>query len=218
MGKDSGEDIGLLVLGGLALLSLGGQDKGQNGGGGDGKRGVFPSGQINTVSVSRQATMGSHKLKKEYGSDIFVQVKWTAGTKDKAGNPIEWPYRLRAKLGHNTLGGWKLAEELGKAGVGTSELVLSFTLTWLKGPQDSWFQFGAPSQDENQEWDIRVSLEAKTSDAQGKPTDTWTAVAKGEHVGAIVTVPVPAKDLTASPWGSVDTVDVWQDRLGAGQW
>lgn len=92
--KTTGDDTSLLVLGGLALLALGkSEDKGKNGGGEKPTGRVFPAGQIDSVTVSRQATMGSHKLTKVYGEFVGVTIKWKAATKDSKGVAIVWDYR-----------------------------------------------------------------------------------------------------------------------------
>ena len=144
---------------------------------------------VQVASARQVASMGSHLIAKAPGTPIKVVVSWAANTKDGLSVPIAWRYKIVAQLGHNTIGGWQTAFQLGFNVPGRLE-----TITPLipAGSYTATFDFVAPN-DPNQVWDVRTELfGAKVNSTgiapvTGTADSDFTSLATGEHVGAVLT-------------------------------
>lgn len=204
--------IGVLAIAGLFFLRR------DNGGDPDPDPTPVPTtevillGTVGQVSVSqtrrRHAGMARHLVLKGPGDGIVVRVNGEMEATNQTGQPIIWPWRLRVRFGHNTLFGWRTPDQLGFPENGEEFITFSpfsGSLTFSR-----LTSFIAP-RDNNQEWDVRIDIQAAKHDGAGNPvTGEWDTIAQGEHAGAVRTV-----DFGANRTGNVGTVTVSKrDRLG----
>lgn len=116
-------NLGLLFAAGagIFLLSRTGKDGDGGGGGGGGGGGTDPVGEV-TAGVSIQsievggqsrfkagnniATLGAPIIKTP-GENMTVTAKYTYSAIDTQGTRINWPFRVRLLVGHNTTFGWR---------------------------------------------------------------------------------------------------------------
>ena len=194
----------LLVVGGVALWLLS-QRKAPPPPGEGGK--VLVKGSLGVASVAQAAAMGTHLAPKTPGEVAMVSVPWLGQSTNASGAAITWPYRVLIRIGHNTTLGWKRIDELfpGLTGQWYSPSVDGVSLI---GPRTDSKAFIMPD-DPNQQWDVRVNLEGKVSDAAGNPTALWQTLSTGEHVQALVT-----KAAAALVKGALGTISVSQRRVG----
>ena len=208
--QSQGNQLVLLLVGGAALyffLNRPGAGEAAPPGGEAPGVPVVPAGGIAGVSVSGGAVMGSHLVEKVPGTKVAWNVEWNAGTKTANGLPVSWPYRLRVELGHNTIGGWKTASELGFPGVSVYDAAFSSALA--PGVYNTQDLFDTPD-DPNTNWDVQVKLFGRPSNDSGVPQAAgWLEVAYGEHVGAVRTIAGGA-----IPGGTITGVTVSQRRIG----
>jgi hypothetical protein len=205
--------IGALVLIGAVILVLrarGGAGNGEpppgNGGTVEGETRL--AGQVGSVMVNqrRKAAMGRHLLTKAFGSPVNLSVTITTSARTPSGGSLGWPWRIRARLGHNIIfpiPGWRTSGQLGfsEDGERLQSVFQGSRTTTVPITQ----AFLAPD-DPDQEWDVRIELQAQRSNSNGQPiANDWIVVATGEHPGAILTV-AGTTQLT----GAVGAVDVSQ--------
>lgn len=186
-----------------------GNGGGDNGGGAGGP--VTVNGRVSAVSVGQGAVMGTHLVEKVFGEGIKVETTFTVSAVDANGVGVPWNYRLVTKLGHNTLAGWKTSGELGFADASRTFREDGLSTFNLNQALPNLFTaitiFIAP-EDPNQEWDIRVELQAERSSTTGAPvTGDWVELATGQHPGAVLTV-----SGTTNLFGTVRAVNVSQPR------
>lgn len=201
--------VGSVLIAGLFLL------RGRAEGGGDESPTPAPVtevillGEVGQVTVSQQrvgrVAMGRHLVRKGPGDAIVVRVNGTVNATNQTGQPLTWPWRLRVRFGHNTLFGWRLPTDLGFPENG--EEFISFSPFSGSLTFSRLTSFIAP-RDDNQEWDIRIDIQAAKQDGAGNPiAGEWDTIAQGEHAGAVLTV-----DFAANLTGSIGDVTVSQRR------
>ncbi len=201
----SGNQIAVLAALAAGLFLFLRRDKNGNGGnGGNGAVGqVTPSGQIGVITT----TMGSHHVQKTAGQTIQTRVAYAVTALDSTGNAVLWTFRIITRVGHNTVFGWR---EIGRLFSGTESGIRTLNRINVSTPTGTVLTrdfFTAPH-DPDQEWDVRVTLEAQRSDANGNPIpDDWIELATGEHVGAVRTI-----GGQAAVTGSVGSITVTQRR------
>ena len=197
--QEQGGAVGLALLAGLGLVFLLGRSKekpplppddapifppeGPRPGG------VIISGAISEVTVAG-APMGRHLVTKSPGDLITVNFSWDALTVDSNGNPIDWTYRIRTLIGHDTLGfisAWKEGDTLGFPEFATREVVFQGADGWPGRHSNTSVAFIAPD-DPGVEWDVKVRLQAAKSDDSGRPiAGSFEEIAKADHLGALKT-------------------------------
>ena len=160
---------------------------------------VAAAASIGSVKVSQSVQLGSHRLEKRFGDLVLVDVQWTPGATDPLGDAVEWPYLIVARLGHNTLFGWRQAGDdiNGVFGEGHREVQRN----GITATQGERFIFPAPL-DDDQEWDVRVWVFAQPDDdGDGEPDGDPT----------VSVAPISPLDLTGSNlvrgWQSLDSTD-----------
>jgi hypothetical protein len=158
-------------------------------GGSSGGRPANVGGTIGTVSVpSRQGELGlhGHRVERETGQSVAVDVHWAQSTTNYLDEALDWPARVMVELGHSTgvlgVGGWSnMTDLLGSGGQGQdTELAAS------PGSHDSQVivVMGAePSPP--QDWDVRVRLMMQGTTDTGMPDGVWSEVARGTHPDAV---------------------------------
>jgi len=150
--------------------------------GGEGPANV--GGSINTVQ------MADHSLIKSEGDIVTLFVSYFQTTTDFAGNPIDWPTRVTAELGHSTgwgVGGWdNMGNLLGsrQSDYGYGQETSNEAYPGEHAPSFQLVMGFEP--DPPQDWDIRARLEMQESDAEGNPNGVWTEVSRMSHEGAVV--------------------------------
>lgn len=218
-----------LAIGGAALYQLSKKKPGLPPPGSDTP--VTLGAEIVGVGVSQPVQMGNHRITKAFGSPVLVDVQWTPNTRDNLGNAVEWPYLIVARLGHNTLFGWRQVGDgiSGLFGDGHAEI----RVNGIGSTTTTKFAFTAPP-DEDQEWDVRVwvfALPDANGDGipEGDPdrpigvdrpldqspgtTEGWQFLASADHPTAIVTTNGDA----VSPAVSSLSVSVSQDPAAMAQ-
>lgn len=150
----------LVVIAGVALWFISRGEKGKEPGTVVGEAQVSAS----LGSVSVRAMMGSHLLTKVAGDKATVAVAVNGQTRDADGALVNWPMELILRLGHSTLFGWKMPQEL------NSSWPFGHAVNPLSHIGDRTISrtFTVPP-DNDQAWDIKAWLYALPSDAQGLP-------------------------------------------------
>lgn len=146
---------------------------------------VTVGGGLGVAQVSqdgRFVPMGTHLVQKVPGEEIAVSVPWIADTR-AAGNPINWPYLLQIRMGHNTVFGWKIIADLpvDEPGPRQPNFVRDghralFVVESVGTPGTHVAQafFRMPEDRDGQEWDIHITLEGALPDPNtGRPTSTF---------------------------------------------
>jgi hypothetical protein len=183
----------------LPLVAIGGglwwlSQRGANGGNG-GNGGTLPyapvngtGGRANVGGSLGSVQLASHLVSKDRGEPISVLVAWNNNTTDFAGDGIPWNFRFRVELGHSTgwggVGGWDNMNSLLGSTKGQQWKTLE---SQTFGAHEAAFLALEMGNEytEGQNWDIRVTMEAATSDDQGNPTDTWVEIARETHDSAV---------------------------------
>jgi len=126
-------------------------------------------------------SMGAHEVNKERGDTVNVTVTFDADTVNASGDLIDWPYQVRASLIRDG---------------GTTAIASGATETGAtSGPNiPVAVNISVPSSAViGGTYKVSVNLYARTSDANGAPTTTWTnsgmggAVTHGNAVKIIAT-------------------------------
>jgi len=178
----------VLVALGIAWLLFGRKsDTESGGGGGGGQPGGGPATVTAKMTSLKAVAAMSAGVNKVPGQLIIVKVGWTPTTKSAKGDALNWTYKVRCRLGHNTIGGWKTPGELGLQPAGSGDTTLQISNV-PNGAKETMFTFNAPD-DPGQVWDIRAEILGAQSDASGAPSATFQELASGESVGAITTIP-----------------------------
>ncbi|NIV33254.1 MAG: hypothetical protein GWN58_28555 [Anaerolineae bacterium] len=157
-------------------------------------------------SAQRITVEQGQAVTKNPGDRIGVNVSWRASTTDADGNPIPWTYRVRVKFGHNTTFGWRTCDQLGFSRCAPAVVPVNTQ----PGSMSTAAIFTAPD-DPDQEWDIRVDLEAKESLEDGTEGANWVSLVRDFDSGGVGAVRTVSESAFANTGGSISSISVSQD-------
>ena len=153
----------------------------------DGVGPAIVGGQIGNVQLAQV----NQPVVKSEGDIVNVFIAWDQDTTDYMGNPIEWPSRITAELGHTTgwagSGGW---DNMGKL-LGSGQTSYGYGQTTVNsaysGEHGDGFQLIMGYEpNPPQSWDIRARLEMQESDEQGNPNGVWSEVSRMSSEAAVL--------------------------------
>ena len=138
--------------------------------------------------IAKRASLRSHLVVKSVGAEIAIEGSFIADTKDDAGSPIDWNYRVVSELGE-TINGVFMPES---AGFMTQNFIRLANQTMVYGHTHT-----APAADHDRVLDVRVMLWGADADGEGNPiSNQWVFLDQADHFGAVSLVLPPTTQPT----------------------